>query len=547
MALVKTEEVGHQFNGLSRLPILRQLGLLIGLAASVAVGVAIVMWAQTPGYRLLYSDISPQDAAQIASALQSGGYDYKVDEATGQVWVGGDSVHKARMLLAYQGLPEGGNVGFELMDKTDTFGSSQFVESVRYQRALEGELSRTISTLKSIKIARVHLAIPKQSVFVRNRKKPSASVTVGLYPGRYLEKAQVQAIVGLVSSSVPELEASMVTVVDQVGKMLTDENDETMAFSGKQLEYKNKVEQLYVKRIEEILSPIVGDGRVRAQVNAEINFTTTEKTQELFNPDQVAVQNKKISEESRAREGAGPGGVPGALTNQPPEAGTVTGETATGTVATAAAVVDKMMQSTRNYELDRTISHTKLATGNIHRLSVAVLIDNKPSPDGTGEPIPYSEKEINLFNQLVRDAVGFNVQRGDSVNVINAAFSPVPEPEALPEVPLWEQDWVWDIGKQVLGGLAVLLLVFGVLRPVMKELAAKGVEFQEQTQQLLAAQGVQSVEEDGAQVTLSGQAAGQQIQQQGHESNINSAIAMVDQDPKTVAQVLKTWVATDGG
>ena len=545
MALVKTENVGNQFNGMSGLPIFRQLGLMIGLAASVAIGVAIVMWAQTPGYRLLYSDISNQDAAQIASALQAGGIEYKVDEVSGQVWVGGDSTQKARMLLASQGLPEGGNVGFELMDKSETFGSSQFIESIRYQRALEGELSRTISTLKSIKSARVHLAIPKQSVFVRNRKKPSASVTVGLYPGRYLEKAQVQAIVGLISSSVPELEASMITVVDQVGKMLTDDNDEAIAFSGKQLDYKNKIERSYVKRIEEILGPIVGDGRVRAQVNAEINFTVTEKTQESFNPDQAAVRSEKTSEESRGA-GSGPVGVPGALTNQPPAAGTLTGE-ADSTASVAGAVVDKMLQSTRNYELDRTISHTKLATGNIYRLSVAVLIDNKVSADGNGESTPYSEQEINLFNQLVRDAVGFNVRRGDSVNVINAAFSPIPEPEVLPEPPIWEQAWVWDIAKKSLGGLAVLLLVFGVLRPVMKELAAKGVEFKEQSQQQLLAQGIQTVDEDGAQVTLSGQAAGQQVQQQAHDSNINSAIAMVDQDPRTVAQVLKTWVATDGG
>ena len=221
------------------------------------------------------------------------------------------------------------------------------------------------------------------------------------------------------------------------------------------------------------------------------------------------------------------------------------GDNTAGSVA--ANMVDKMLQSTRNYELDRTISHTKLATGNIHRLSVAVLIDNKAAVEGGGEAKPYSEQEINLFNQLVRDAVGFNIRRGDSVNVINAGFSPIAEPEALPEVPIWEQSWVWDIGKQALGGLAILLLVFGVLRPVMKELAAKGVEFKDQSQQLLMAQGMQGVDEDGSQVTLSGQAAGQQIQQQANDSNINSAIAMVDQDPRTVAQVLKTWVATDGG
>jgi len=543
MALVQAENVGNQFTGMGGLPLLRQLGLLIGLAASVAIGLAVVMWSQTPNYRLLYSDISPQDSAQVATALQSGGFEYKIDDASGKIWVAGDSMHEARMMLASQGLPEGGSVGFEIMDNKDSFGSSQFIESIRYQRALEGELARTISSLKSIQSARVHLAVPKQSVFIRNRKKPSASVTVGLYPGRYLEQGQVRAIVGLISSSVPELEASMITVVDQVGKMLTSEHDEAMAFSSKQLEYKTKIEQSYIARIEEILSPIVGDGRVRAKVNAEIDFTVTEKTQELFNPDQSAVRSEVTSSESSAG-GSGPVGVPGALSNQPPEAGTVAGGVTTGEPTAAAEMVNKMLQSTRNFELDKTISHTRLATGGIRRLSVAVLIDNKQAAEAGGETTAYTEDEIKRFNQLVRDSVGFNVRRGDSVNVINAEFSPIAEPEPLPEVPLWEQSWVWDIGKQVLGGLAVLLLVFGVLRPVMRELAAKGVDFKEQSQQLSLVQGV---DEDGAQVTLSPQAAAQQVQQDGHESNIASAIAMVDQDPRTVAQVMKTWVATDGG
>ncbi|MCK4742496.1 MAG: flagellar M-ring protein FliF [Sulfuriflexus sp.] len=544
MALVQTENVGNQFTGLGGLPIFRQLGLLIGLAASVAVGMAIVMWSQTPSYRLLYSDISSQDTAQVAAALQSGGFEYKIDDASGRIWIAGGSTHEARMMLASQGLPEGGNVGFELMDKKDSFGSSQFIESIRYQRALEGELARTISSLKSIQTARVHLAIPKQSVFVRNRKKSSASVTVGLYPGRYLEQGQVRAIVGLISSSVPELESGMITVVDQVGKMLTSEHDGAMAFSTKQLEYKDKIEKSYIERIEDILSPIVGDGRVRAKVNAEIDFTVTEKTQESFNPDQSAIRSEQTSSESRGG-GSGPVGIPGALSNQPPEAGTVGGGES-GAAATVATMANKMLQSTRNYELDKTISHVRLATGSVRRLSVAVVIDNKAAAVDGGETVAYTDDEIQRFNQLVRDSVGFNIRRGDSVNVINAAFSPITQPEPLPEVPLWEQSWVWDIGKQVLGGLGILLLVFGVLKPVMRELASKGVEFKEYNQNAFPSQGGGEVSEDGTQVTLSAEAAAQQVQQQGHESNIASAIAMVDQDPRTVAQVMKTWVATDG-
>jgi len=542
MALVKTENVGNQFTGLGGLPVLRQLGLMVGLAASVAIGVAIVMWSQTPGYRLLYSDLSAADSAQVASSLQQSGLEYKVDEADGSVWVSGASMHEARMLLASQGLPEGGNVGFELMDNSDGFSSSQFVESVRYQRALEGELARTISTIKSVQNARVHLAIPKQSVFVRNRKKPSASVTVGLYAGRVLEAAQVRAIVNLVSSSVPELEAGMVTVVDQAGKMLTDEQGGDMVFSTRQLDYKHQIEESYAKRIETILSPIVGDGRIRAQVNADIDFTVTEQTQELFNPDQSAVRSEQTSQESRAG-GNGPNGVPGALTNSPPEAGTVVeGDNGNGE-SLAAAVTNKMLTATRNFELDKTISHTRLATGNIRRLSVAVLVDNKLVPGGEpGQTTPFDEEEIQRFNQLVKDAVGFNIRRGDSVSVINAAFTVAPEPEPLPEPPIWQQDWVLDIAKQTLGGVAVLLLIFGVLRPVMRELAQKGIELKE-------VQGTAAIdhEEDDTQVTLSAQNAAQQIQQQSHDSNLNSAISMVDQDPRTVANVLKNWVATENG
>jgi len=541
MALVKTENVGNQFAGLGGLPVLRQLGLMIGLAASVAIGVAIVMWSQTPGYRLLYSDLSAADSAQVASALQQSGLEYKIDEADGSVWVSGTSMHEARMLLASQGLPEGGNVGFELMDNQDGFSSSQFVESVRYQRALEGELARTISTIKSVQNARVHLAIPKQSVFVRNRKKPSASVTVGLYTGRVLEAAQVRAIVNLVSSSVPELEASMVTVVDQAGKMLTDEQSGDMVFSTRQLDYKHQIEESYAKRIEAILSPIVGDGRIRAQVNADIDFTVTEQTQELFNPDQSAMRSEQTSQESRAG-GSGPNGVPGALSNSPPEAGTVE-ENGNGESAPA-AVMKSMLTATRNFELDKTISHTRLATGNIRRLSVAVLVDNKLVLGGEpGQTTPFNDEEIARFNQLVKDAVGFNIRRGDSVNVINAAFTPVPEPEPLPEPPIWQQDWVLDIAKQTLGGIAVLLLIFGVLRPVMRELAQKGVELKE-------VQGTAAIEhsdDEDTQVTLTAQNAAQQIQQQSHDSNLNTAISMVDQDPRTVANVLKNWVATENG
>jgi flagellar M-ring protein FliF len=467
---------------------------------------------------------------------------YRVDETSGSVWVQGDAMHDARMKLASQGLPEGTGNGFELMDGQDGFGSSQFVESVRYQRALEGELSRTITSLKSVQHARVHLAIPKQSVFVRKRKKASASVTVGLFPGRMLEPAQVQAIVNLVSSSVPELEAGQITVIDQLGRLLTDEHGSSdMAFSAKQLDYKQQIENSYVKRIENIMTPIVGPGKIKAQVNAELDFTVTEQTQEVFNPDQAAMRSEQTLEERRGGAGATQG-VPGALTNQPPEAGTLE-DSETTVKNNSATMMNSTRRATRNFEVDKTISHTRLATGTIRRLSVAVLVDNKFSAEGE-ESKPYTDEEIQRFERLVQDAVGFSVQRGDRINVLNAAFTVVPEPEPLPEESLWKQAWVQELGKQLLGALAVLLLVFTVLRPVMRELAQKGVDMKEYASKL--GQGVEGDEDDDT-VTLSGKKTARQIQQQTHESQLSTAISMVDQDPRTVAQVLKNWVGTDAG
>ncbi|WP_126453777.1 flagellar basal-body MS-ring/collar protein FliF [Sulfuriflexus mobilis] len=542
MALVKAENVSNQFNGFSGLPVFRQLGLMIGLAASVALGVAIVMWSQTPSYRLLFNNLSAQDSAQVVDALQKSGMEYKLDEADGSVWVAGDALHEARMKLASQGLPEGTGVGFELMDGKDGFGSSQFMESVRYQRALEGELSRTISTLKSVQSARVHLAIPKQSVFVRNRKKSSASVTVSLYPGRNLEPGQIQAIVNLVSSSVPELESGMITVVDQQGRLLTDEPDSGMVFSAKQLDYKRQIENGYMKRIEDILTPIVGPGKVKAQVNTELDFTVTEQTQEVFNPDQVAMRSEQTMEEMRGGSEGMAAGVPGALSNQPPEGGTLGNGEAPPSMSQP-AVTNSTRRATRNFEVDKTISHTRLATGTIRRLSVAVLVDNKAS--ATGEGTPYTDEEIQRFVQLVQDAVGFSVQRGDRINVLNAAFTVVPEPEPLPEEPIWKQAWVLEMGKQLLGAIAILVLVFTVLRPVMHELAKKGVDMRELAKKI--GHGEAFDDEDDDTVTLSGKETARQLQQQTHEAQLSTAMSMVDQDPRTVAQVLKNWVGNDAG
>ena len=546
MALVKQETLA----GFSGLPALRQIGLMIGLAASVAVGVAVVLWSQSPDFSLLYGRLSEGDATQVMGALDKAGIAYKVDESSGALLVRRSDVHRARLHLASDGLPKGSDNGFELLDKDQGFGASQFIENARYQRALEGEIARTIATLRSVKSARVHLALPKRSLFIRKQAQPTASVTVELYGGRSLEEGQVGSIVHLVASSVPHLSADRVTVVDQNGLLLTSsDHSQSIGLTTSQFNYNRQVEQTYAKRIEDLLSPLVGRSGVRAQVAAELDFTVTEKTQETYNPDLPALRSEQSSEDKNTG-GFAAIGVPGTLSNQPPGgavAATVPPAEAGNAPDNASQPSNSSRSVTRNYELDKTISHTRLASGSVRRLSIAVVLDNKQATGEKGKPVrePWSDQELTKFTTLVKEAVGFNAQRGDSVQVINAAFQPQPDIEPLPLPPLWEQPWLWSVLKQIVGAFGVVLLIFGVIRPVMRSLADKGAVLPSGSQMALAGEG--GMAED--QVTLSGPGGAATLpapQQQGYEHQIAAARGMVQNDPKRVAQVMKNWVNDNG-
>ena len=546
MALVKQEAIA----GFSGLPALRQIGLMIGLAASVAVGVAVVLWSQSPDFSLLYGRLSEGDATQVMDALDKTGIAYKVDESTGALLVPRSDVHRARLQLASDGLPKGSDNGFELLDKDQGFGTSQFIENARYQRALEGEIARTITTLRNVKSARVHLALPKRSVFIRKQAQPTASVTVELYGGRSLEEGQVGSIVHLVASSVPHLSADQVTVVDQNGVLLTSsDRSQSIGLTTSQFNYNRQVEQTYAKRIEDLLSPLVGRTGVRAQVAAELDFTVTEKTQETYNPDLPALRSEQSSEDN-STGGLAATGVPGTLSNQPPGgavAAPVLPAEAGNTPDNASQPSNSSRSVTRNYELDKTISHTRLASGSVRRLSIAVVLDNKQAVGDKGQPVrePWSDQELSKFTTLVKEAVGFNAQRGDSVQVINAAFQPQPEVEPLPVLPLWEQPWLWSVLKQIVGAFGVVLLIFGVIRPVMRSLADKGALLPNASQMALAGEG--GMAED--QVTLSGPGGAATLpapQQPGYEHQVAAARGMVQNDPKRVAQVMKNWVNDNG-
>src|ERR1043165_6860367 len=464
-------------------PSLKPLALLIGIAAAVAAGVVIVLWSKEPTYSLLYGSLGQQDAAQIAQQLDANNVPYKLDGDS--ITVPSDKVHDARLKLAAQGLPEGDG-GFAVMSKEPGFGVSQFMEGARYQHALETELARTISNLQPVEGARVHLGLPRQSAFVRDRRAPSASVFLQMKPGRRLESEQVTAIVNLVASSIPELEADQVTVVDQQGRLLSaPEGNDEMAAREKQLEIARGMEERYTERVEELLAPLVGPGGVRAQVVADVELSTTEEAREQYRPESQIVRSEQTAEES-SRNGAGPQGVPGALTNPPPTpgvalppnvpAGAQAANASAQPVAPNTPPDNTSKQSTRNYEIDRTVAYTRQPAGRLKRLTVAVLVDNLRTTDDEGNvtETALTPEQLENMSKLVKDAVGFDQARGDSVNVVNASFKGELKPEDVQEepIPLWERPLLRDIAKLLAGLIVILVLVLMVLRPLIRGLLA---------------------------------------------------------------------------
>ncbi len=526
--------------GFSQLPALRQLGLMIGLAASVALGVAIVLWSQTPNYGLLYSNLSGKSASQVIESLQKVNIKYKLDPASGAIMVPAADLHKARIHLAKEGLPQGTSLGMEFLNKEESFKTSKFTQYRRYVRALEIELARSISTMRNIQSARVHLALPERTVFVgRESSQPKATVVLNLYGGRRIGYGQVKAILHMVSSSIPKLESKNVSIIDQYGKLLSRAaGSDSLSLSEEQFDYKAKQEHAYIKKIEDIISPIVGEGRVRAKVNVELDFTATEQTRESYNADSPAVRSEKITER-KSNGSATPSGIPGATSNQPPKTGTTT-PTAKKAGTQAQSSLRSLTKSvTRNYLPDKTISHVRNMPGTVRRLSIAVLVDDKRSVDDEGEvtKTPLTKKELAGLTELVKSAVGFDARRGDTIKVQNASFYTPPPPQPLPETPLLEQPWVMDVGKQALGAIAVLILFFAVLRPVMKSLAEKGAE-------VAQAPATAALPPADPSAPVPNQA--QLPHQSKYEESLNVAKTMVGQDPGRVAQVVKSWVAKDG-
>lgn len=530
------------------LPSAAQLGnkllLLAGVAAVVAVMVVFWLWSQQPDYRILFSNYSDKDGGAIVAALEKMNVPYKFSESGSAILVPAEQVHTARLKLASEGLPKGGNIGFELLEN-QKFGVSQFVEQVNFQRALEGELERSIQAIAAVDVARIHLAIPKPSVFVRDQQNPTASVLLNLRPGRTLDPQQVGAVVHLVASSVPNLPAANVTVVDQNGNLLSDTSKKqgNNGLDQTQIKYVEDMQASIARRVESIITPIVGAKNVRAEASAEIDFSTTEQAAETYKPnykpEEAAVRSMQ-SNESINGGGAEASGVPGALSNQPPPNSTAPIDTTADAGATASAggaATSTQKNSTTNYEVDKTVSYVQQPKGGIKRLHVAVVVNNLPVTDAKGKVTyrPLTAAEKQQINDLAMQAMGFNRERGDSITVVNSSFAGEPT-EVLPEVPLWKNPVAVEYGKDglrfLVGVVALLLIYSRVLKPLLTKLSSPLNEpkMLEKTEPTV----------EDAIVNISGQPQ-MALSAPGYEQNLVMVKQLAKDNPRMVASVVSNW------
>ncbi len=527
--------------GFANLPVVRQIALMVGLAASVALGFAVVLWSKDVDYRPLTGVVSPHQANEVAEVLTASGIPHRIDPTSGLLLVPSERIHEARMKMAGADIVDGSQTGFELLDKEQSFGVSQFMEVARYRRSLEGELARSIASINAVLRARVHLAIPKQTAFLRDQRKPTASVTVVLAPGASLNGDQVQAVMNLVAGAVPELQPENVAVVDQRGKLLSRrDEDPALERTERQLAYIQRLEDQLQEKLGNILATVAGPNRFRSEVNADVDFTALEETAESYDPEMRALRSEQSLEESRSTAEA-VGGVPGALSNQPPGPASVpeVAQAEEQVETVAARPQQTRVQATRNFEVDRTISHTRHQVGRVTRLTVSVVVDDArgraaAEAGSAGDEPGWSEAELEQLASLVKTAVGFDSQRGDIVTVVSSPFF-VQEAAPVEPVPFWMETWFLELCKQVLGAIIVLLIVMVLLRPLFRSLSKAGETIRTQQHLAMAAQ----------QGSLPGAGGGTLAPPMDDHRKLETVRSLVAERPETVARVVKQWTSID--
>ena len=551
---------------LARLTNQQKILLMVAVAAIIALAVASSTWIKQSDYRVLFSNISERDGGSIIAALEQMNVPYRFSESGSAILVPSASVHEARLRLATQGLPKGGGVGFELMEN-QKFGISQFAEQVNYQRGLEGELARTIQSVGAVQNARVHLAIPKPTVFVREELKPSASVLLNLYPGRSLEPSQIAGIQNLVAASVPSLAVASVTILDQSGAMLSQLKSKLMeaGLDPTQITYVREIEASAIKRIQDILAPIVGPENVHVQVAADVDFSQSEQTAETHRPNttppDISIRSQQTSESASTTPSAL--GVPGALSNQPPvpatapltqpavppapATGATTGQPLPGQLDAAgvqapinsvAQPINTRKDSTINYEIDKTISHTKQAIGTIKRLSAAVVVNHRKDAKGLMKPLP--DADLKQINDLVKEAMGYNKDRGDTLSVASSPFTASDKTEM--DIPLWKDPDILALAKDLFkyGSIAAIIayLMLKVVMPLIKTMATPPPPPKPAHVGMLGG-SVDIVEDSGD--------AAPQTAAEVLEKKLSEVREFAQQDPKVVANIIKDWTNANAG
>ena len=528
---------------LSRLNARQKLGAMAVIAFAIALLVGAWLWTKDPPYGVLFANLSDQDGGQIVTLLQQQNIPYKYADRGGAIMVPVGQVHDVRLRLASQGLPKGGLVGFEVMEN-QKLGISQFAEQINYQRGLEGELARSIQTLGAVRAARVHLAIPKQTAFLRDELKPSASVLVSLQAGRTLDGAQIAGIVHLVSSSVPQLSPTGVSVIDQDGNLISQKNDPTKnaGLDANQLKYVKEVEAQYQRRVEAILEPLVGKTNFRAQVAAEIDFSQIDQVAESYKPNPIPETAIRSQQAADSGVGNPPAvGVPGALTNQPPVPATapITNPQVGGAGGGGNLSNNYTRSTTINYEVDKTVRHTRGGPGEIKRLSVAVAVNHKKILDKDGKPgkaTPPTAEELKRINDLVREAVGFSQTRGDSINVAAASFV-APEPEIIAELPLWKDPaliaFAKEMGQYLIFALIAYLIWTKLLKPLFEMIAA-------------AAHRVEAEEKAAAEYAEETADGHHARRGPSFDEKLKEARDVAHKEPKLIAELVKEWMGGGG-
>ena len=536
----------EQINSLTSLNIVRQFGLMLVLAAAIALGTAVVMWSRDQDMSVLYPDLSQTDSASVLTVLETSAIPYEIDQRTGLISVPTSQVQQVRLQLASQGLPRTNSSGFDMLYEENSLGTSNFLEQARYNRALEQELVQTIKLIRGVRDVRVHLSIPKQSTFLRSGNKASASVMLDVVPGQMVNDSQIAGIAHLVASSVAGLDTENVSIVDQKGALLSREQDSEMAASSEHLQYTRNLEQEYTQRILDILAPVVGEGRVRAQVTADLDFTTIETTEESYDPNAVVLRSEQTTEESRGQ--ASP--QPGDLSATPPDL------LPDGSVQTAAAAgaisgdSQSRMNATRNYEIDKSVSYIRSVPGGIKRLSVAVLVDLNPigpateaeaeteeaaaTPEDATAAATADAEKIARLTLLVKDTIGYSEARGDSVNVVSERFTESPLLVEEVTVSFWDQAWLPGLAKQAAATVVVLLLIFAVLKPALKSVV-----------NVPGRQMVMPAGFDPAKLTGIEAPVKQAPAKSEYDENLTLAQSLVENEPARAARMISEWVAND--